>query len=477
MQIRKRTLAMLLILALVLGSASTYGFLRFQANGLFLAGNDGSTAGTAGQLAEYAKLNETFRTLRSNYFKQVDDQKLVDGAISGMIQALGDPYSTYMDKSTADQFHMSLSSSFEGIGAEVKSENGRITIQSPIKGSPAEKAGLRPGDQIRKVNGQVLDGMELNQAVLLIRGKKGTEANLEISRPGSSDVMHVTVTRDEIPQETVYGEYLNEGIGKIAITSFSENTAKDFETELNKLESQGMKGLIVDVRGNPGGYLEAVSEIGNLLIPDKNVIVQIEYRDGHKDVYRSKLDRSKYPVVCLIDGGSASASEILAAALKEAGGYPLVGEKSFGKGTVQQSKEFTDGSNMKFTMAKWLTPKGNWIHQKGIQPDYPVALPEYFKVTALDPDTPLKRDMNSSAVKTLQEMLIGVGMVPGREDGYFSQQTEEAVKAFQRMNGLSVTGIAEGQTTVKLMDTLREKMKTNDVQLQKAISVLHSLMK
>jgi carboxyl-terminal processing protease len=383
-----------------------------------------------------------------------------------------------MDKETADQFHMSLSSSFEGIGAEIRSENGRVTISSPIKGSPAEKAGLRPGDQIRKVNNQSLDGMELNQAVLLIRGKKGTEADLEVTRASSTEVIHVKVVRDEIPRETVYAEMLDNGVGKIQITDFGENTSSRFAEELKKLEAKGMKGLLIDVRGNPGGYLTAVTEIGNLIIPNKGPIVQIEDRTGGKDVYKSKLEAPKpYPIVGLIDGGSASASEILAAALKESGGYPLVGEKTFGKGTVQTSHDFKDGSNFKYTMAKWLTPQGNWIHKKGVEPDQAVSLPAYFKVTVLNPETPLKRDMNGTSVKTLQQMLTGVGLVPGREDGYFSQQTEEAVKTFQRLNGLPVTGIVEGQTTSKLMEVLKEKMTKNDNQLEKGISVLRSMMK
>ncbi|MFC4768318.1 S41 family peptidase [Effusibacillus consociatus] len=476
MQIRKRTLALLLVAALFLGSTSTYGFLQWKMGGSPLA-KEMPRLGSGEQAANFAKFNEAYQTIRGKYYRQIDDQKLLDGAISGMIQALDDPYSTYMDKETADQFHMSLSSSFEGIGATIESINGRVTISSPIKGSPAEKAGLRAGDQIRKVNGQTLDGMEINQAVLLIRGKKGSKAELEITRPGSSDIMHVSVVRDEIPLETVYGENLGNGIGKIQITSFSENTAKRFEEELKKLEAQGMKGLIIDVRDNPGGFLEAVNEISNLLIPNKGIILQVEYRNGQKEVFRSKLENAKYPVVCLINGGSASASEILAGALKESGGYPLVGEKTFGKGTVQQSKAFDDGSNFKYTMAKWLTPKGNWIHKKGVEPDYSVAQPAYFKLTALNPETALKRDMTGSAVKTLQQMLIGVGLVPGRDDGYFSTQTEEAVKTFQRVNGLPVTGVAEGETTLKLMEAISEKKKTNDAQLEKAISVIRSMIK
>lgn len=477
MHLRKRTLALLLVLSLLIGGTSTYGFLQWKMGGSPLAGNGMPNLGSGQQASDFTKFNEAYKTIRSKYFQQVTDQKLIDGAIAGMIQALGDPYSTYMDKETSDQFHMSLSSSFEGIGAQVESVSGRVTISSPIKGSPAEKAGLRSGDQIRKVNGQTLDGMELNQAVLLIKGPKGTKAELEITRPGSSDVMHVTVVRDEIPQETVYSENLGNGIGKIQITSFSENTAKRFEEELNKLETQGMKGLIIDVRDNPGGFLDAVNKICNQLIPNKGVILQVEYRNGQKEVFKSNLETAKYPVVCLVNGGSASASEILAGAIQESGVYPLVGEKTFGKGTVQQSQDFTDGSNFKYTIAKWLTPKGNWIHKKGIEPNYPVALPAYFKLTALNPDTALKREMNSPAVKTLQQMLIGIGLVPGREDGYFSVQTEEAVKTFQRMNGLSVTGVVEGETTVKLTEAINEKKKTNDTQLEKAISVVRSMIK
>ncbi|GAX90824.1 S41 family peptidase [Effusibacillus lacus] len=476
MEIRKSTLALLLAGSLFVGGASTYGVMQWR-TGSPLTGGDLLRSSTGQQMANFSKLEEVYKTLRYNYYQNVDDQKLVDGAISGMIGALDDPYSTYMDKDTADQFHMSLSSSFEGIGATIESINGRITIASPIKGSPAEKAGLRAGDQIRKVNGQSLDGLEVNQAVLFIRGRKGTVAELEITRPGSSEVTHVSVVRDEIPLETVYAEYLGNGIGKIQITSFSENTAKRFEEELKKLEEQGLKGLLIDVRDNPGGYLEAVKGISNLLIPNKGVILQVEYKNGQKEVVNSTLETAKYPVVCLINGGSASASEILAGALKESGGYPLVGEKTFGKGTVQTQQEFKDGSNLKYTTAKWLTPKGNWIHKRGVEPDYPVALPAYFKLTALNPDTPLKRDMNGTAVKTLQQMLIGVGLVPGREDGYFSAQTEEAVKTFQRMNGLSPTGVVEGQTTFKLMEAINEKKKINDTQLEKATSVLRSLIK
>jgi carboxyl-terminal processing protease len=475
MYIRGRTLLLSVISTVVLSSALTVSVLRWQR--VDFAGADAQNGLLDPKSPEFAKLLETYQTLKGRYYTQVDDRKLIDGAIAGMIGALDDPFSTYMDKETAAQFQQSLSSSFEGIGAEIKSEDGKVTIVAPYKNSPAEKAGLRPGDQIRKVDGKVIDGMDLNQAVLLIRGKKGTKVTLEITRPGSNDVMDVTVVRDDIPLETVYADMLPGGIGKIQITTFAEKTADRFKEELSKLEAQGMKGLIIDLRNDPGGLLNSVVDIANQLIPDKKVILQVEYRDGKKDVYRSTLDKGKYPIVVLIDGGSASAAEILAAALKESGGYPLVGEKSFGKGTVQTTQAFDDGSNFKYTMAKWLTPNGNWIHKKGIQPDYPVALPAYAKLPPLNPDNALKKDMNDPQVKVLQQFLEGLGYSPGRDDGYFSEQTEEAVKTFQKMKGLAATGVVQGDTSRAINDAVRARIKENDPQLQKAIAVLQNLMK
>lgn len=472
MNLNNRTLALVVVSAMTVSSGSTLAFVKWQSTDAAVSNAKGST--DLMNDPAFSKLAEAFHEIKSGYFQKVDDQKLIDGAINGMVQGLDDPFSAYMDKSTADQFQMSLSSSFEGIGAEIKSDNSRVTIVSPYKGSPAEKAGLRTGDQIRKADGKSLDGMDLHQAVLLIRGKKGTTVQLEITRPGSNDVLTIPVTRDEIPLETVYAEMLPGQIGKIQITSFSENTADRFAAELKKLESKGMKGLIIDVRDDPGGYLDAVNKIGSLLIPNKGVILQVEDRSGKKKVYNSTLDKAKYPMAVLINEGSASASEILAAALHESGGYPLIGEKSYGKGTVQTSRPFDDGSNLKYTIAKWLTPKGNWIHKKGIEPDYKVALPSYFKLPIINASKSLSKDENSSNVKVLQQFLTANGFVPGREDGYFSQQTEDAVKAFQRTKSLPATGVVDAKTATTLMDDIRNKMKTNDTQLQKAIDVVKS---
>lgn len=357
--------------------------------------------------------------------------------------------------------------------------DGRVTIVAPIKGSPAEKAGLRPEDQVIKVNGESLEGLTLHEAVEKIRGPKGTKANLEIIRPGRSEVLKISVVRDEIPIETVHATMLDGKIGLIEISQFSTETANDFTKALQKLEKEGMKGLIIDVRGNPGGMLQAVQEIGGNLLPKNRTIMQME--DNQKTAkVTGKLDQRKpYPITVLIDQGSASASEILAAALKESGGYTLVGRKTFGKGTVQAAKEFNDGSNIKLTIAKWLTPNGNWIHNKGIKPDVEVKHPEMYNATVPLVEKPLKKNQANSDIQQVQLALKALGFRPDRTDGYFSEQTETAVKAFQKMNKLKMTGEVDAVTAAKLQEELIKMRndRKNDVQLRVAIETLKKQMK
>jgi carboxyl-terminal processing protease len=426
--------------------------------------------------SEFDKLYAAFDTLKNNYFEEVDQDKLISGAINGMVDSLEDPYSDYMDTSEAKGFHDSISSSFEGIGAEIQEQDGYIMIVSPIKESPAEKAGLKPNDKVINVDGKSIQGMSATEAVLLIRGEKGTTVKLTIQRPGMDEMMEVPIVRDTIPIETVYGEMVEgeEGIAKVQVTSFSENTAKELVTTLNDLQSKGMKGLILDLRQNPGGLLDQAIKISSLFLPDNEIILQVEDRNGKIEQIKSSSsqDNPNVPLVVVIDKGSASASEILAAAVKESGNVTLIGEKSFGKGTVQQAQDFPDGSNIKFTTQKWLTPNGNWIHKKGITPDIEVALPAYASLTLLNPDTELKLSTTSAEVKTAQQMLMALGYDIGREDGYYDEKTEQAVKDFQAKENLEVTGILTGDSTVKLMESLREQIKNNDTQIQKAVEVL-----
>ncbi len=424
------------------------------------------------------KVEQAYSLIFNSYVEKVEEKKLVEGAIQGMLSTLKDPYSVYMDKETAKQFNDTLESSFEGIGAEVSSVEGKIVIVSPFKDSPAEKAGLKPNDQIVKVDGESVEGLDLYEATLKIRGKKGTAVVLEIERKGLKEPLKVKVVRDEIPQITVHADLKKvngEKVGYLEITSFSEDTSKEFNKELKALEKQGMDALLIDVRGNPGGLLSSVEEILRELISKEKPLYQIEERSGEKTRYFSNQEKVKdYPIGVLTDKGSASASEILAGALKEAGGYPVIGEKTFGKGTVQQAVPMGDGSNIKLTLFKWLTPDGNWIHKKGIEPTVEVSQPELYETHPIQIDKPLKQDMNNEQVKNAQEILVGLGFEPGRTDGYFSDRTEIAVKAFQRKNEMDVTGIIDAKTATALEDAAREAMKQeeNDIQLQTALRLM-----
>lgn len=423
--------------------------------------------------SEFEKLYSTYDTIKDNYYEEIDEEKLVDGAINGMIKSLDDPYSAYMDKKEASSFHESISSSFEGIGAEIQEQDGQIMVVSPIKGSPAEKAGVKPNDIILSVDGKSVEGLSSSEAVLKIRGEKGTKVDLSISRAGESEPIKLTIKRDTIPIETVYAEMLDDGVAKIQVTSFSEHTVQELKTALEEMSKKDMKGLVLDLRGNPGGLLEQAIEMASLFIPNGEVVLQVEERSGKKEVYKSENDGElKIPVVVLIDDGSASASEIVAAAVSESADIPLIGVKSFGKGTVQTAQDFEDGSNFKYTAAKWLTPEGNWIHKKGIKPDITVKLPDYASLPYISPDKELKASDSSSEVKAAEEMLKEAGHDPGKIDGFFDEATKNAVTAFQREQKIKETGTIKDDTTVKLMQVIREKILKNDTQVKKAVEVL-----
>lgn len=463
-QIKKFHFVMLLFLVVFLAAGITTFALAFGDEKVVTAGTERK---------EFEKLYNAFDTIQDNYFKEVDEKKLVNGAIDGMLQSLDDPYSDYMNEEEASSFHESISSSFEGIGAEIQEKDGYIIIVSPLKGSPAEKAGLKPNDKVVSVDGKNIQGMGSTEAVLLIRGEKGTTVKLVVQRPGVSEPLNFSIVRDTIPIETVYGDMVTDTIAKVQITTFSENTSTELITILNDLQSKGMKGLVLDLRQNPGGLLNQAVAISSLFVPEGKVLFKVEDRDGNiEEVKSEQKENPDIPLVVIIDKGSASASEILAGAVSESANVPLVGEKSFGKGTVQRAQDFSDGSNMKYTTEKWLTPEGNWIHEKGIVPDYEVAMQEYANISYVDPEQELKLSVASTQVKAAQQMLKALGIDPGREDGYFDEATQKAVIEFQKQQNIEQTGILKGETTILLMEKLRDLIKANDPQVQKAVELL-----
>ncbi|MEX1028699.1 MAG: S41 family peptidase [Paenibacillaceae bacterium] len=440
--------------------------------------NDNMSSDEATELseAEIAKIETVYRIINSKFMTKMDRQDVLNGAIQGMLAVLQDPYTTYMDPETSKQFEQEVDSFFTGIGAEVSLDNGKVVVVAPIKGSPAEKAGLRSKDIILSVNGESLEGLPLTDAVMKIRGPKGTQAKLEVQRADHTDSMELILVRDEIDLETVFSEMLEDGIGKIEIRQFSLRTVASFKEQLADLESKGMKGLVIDVRNNPGGYLQGVIEILDELVPKGKVTVQSEYRDAAPVKTISEGPGRTYPMTVLINSGSASASEILAAAIQQSANGKLIGEKSFGKGTIQTQYDgqFTDGSLLKISIGKWLTPNGTWIHGKGITPDNEVKQPDYFYVSFINREKVWKLTDNNDDIKNMQIILYGLGFDPGRKDGYFNEQTQTALKLFQEKLKLSVTGELNVETIEQLEREIIQLMvkPDNDLQLQEAIRII-----
>lgn len=422
---------------------------------------------------EFEKLYTAYDEIQNNYFEDVDRNVLINGAINGMVDSLEDPYSDYMNEEEASQFLEGISSSFQGIGAEVQERGGYVTVVSPIKNSPAEKAGILPNDQIIAVDGESIQGFTTTEAVMLIRGEKGSEVTLTIKRGENAEPIDIKIVRDEIPIETVYAEMMDDKVAHIQVTSFSENTYQELLDAIDEMKSEGMEAVVMDVRQNPGGLLDVALDISNLFIEEGKPLFEVQAKGAEPEVYMSspgtKVD---VPVTLLIDGGSASASEILAGAMNESGDIQLVGEKTFGKGTVQTANDLKDGSNLKFTTAKWLTPNGTWIHEKGIKPDVEVAYPAYASLPVLDTSIELKDGVISEQVKTAEQMLEALGYEVGDVDGVFEEQMTQAVESFQKENELEVTGILTENSTFAVMDALRKKIEKEDPQLQEAKKVL-----
>lgn len=484
MHFRLRTLAVFVVLTMmvsVLGTLmATDQWVMKKLSGIPAASEAASNDEGLSE-KETAKLGAVMDLIEDKYYKDVEREDVINGAIAGMMESLGDPYSVYMEKDTAKHFSESIGGSFTGIGAEVTLENGKVVVISAIKDSPAARAGVLPKDVLLSVNGVKLEGLQLNDAVSKIRGPRGTKAKLEIQRTGVNKPIRLELVRDDIDVETVYASMKDGNVGLIEIRQFSKNTAERFAEELKKLEDQGMKGLVIDVRNDPGGVLPVVISIAEPFIAKGKAIVQVEDREGDKETTDSKGPGRNYPLAVLINEGSASASEILAGALQQSAGAVLVGSKTFGKGTVQVNydKSLGDGSLVKITIAKWLTPNGTWVHEKGIEPDVAVAAPEVYKAAKLSRTEPLKKDQIGDDVRSLQQMLNALGYKTDRNDGYFSESTDAAVRKFQQSSGLPVTGVVDNATADVLEKGVVAWIRNtaNDLQLNSALSAVREKLK
>ena len=317
---------------------------------------------------------ETWRLLQTEYFEQpLDNVKLADGAIMGMLAALGDPNTRYLPPEQEQAARQSFQGNLEGIGAEVSSRDGAIVIIAPYEGSPAAAAGLKPGDILLEANGIDLTGMDPSEAGSIVRGPAGTIVHLEIERDGQ--ILEFDITRDVIRIASVSAEFLDNEIAYVRLSRFVTNTDDELEQVLEDLMSQDPIGMILDLRSNPGGSLTSAVDTADQFLAD-GLILSERFGDGKTREFQSGSGEvaEEVPLVVLIDGGSASASEVVAGAVQDHGRGILIGATSFGKGTVQTWKRLGNGGGVRITTARWLTPEGNWIHENGLLPDILVNL-------------------------------------------------------------------------------------------------------
>ncbi len=318
--------------------------------------------------AKYNKLLGLEELIKEDYYQEVSEDNLVDGALKGLFEGLDDPYSQYYTVEEFKSLQEQTSGSFVGIGVYIgiNPEDNNITIISPIEGSPAYEAGIKAGDVVLSVDGQSVDPTKLDEVTKKIKGKENTYVKLKVKR-GNKE-LDFNVERQKIVTKSVSSEVMDEDVGYLRITSFDENTYEEFKEHLTSLQKQGIKGLVIDLRDNPGGLLDICVDIADDII-GKGTIVYTKDNSGDKEYYKSDEKELDLPIAVLINGGSASASEILTAALVDNNKAVAIGETSFGKGLVQSVKQLKDGTGYKLTTAQYYTPNGDYINKKGITPE------------------------------------------------------------------------------------------------------------
>ncbi len=369
MKIQKKGLIALLLIVFVSGGLLGAGIGRLTDDGY---GKVSISKEEYKEIKEYkdkyAKVDELWDHIQKEAYDEPKDEDMIDGLCRGLFAGLGDRYSAYMTKDEYEAYETSITGSFEGVGITFAADDtGAFAVIGTVEGSPAQKAGIKEGDIITKVDGKTYDNADA--AAAAIRGKKGTKVKITVERDGKEKVYELT--RDVIVNQSAESKVLDGNIGYIKLTEFDEHTDEDFEKALDELEKKNVKGFILDLRNNGGGLVDSSVNIADNLL-GKGVVTYMEDRAGHKEYFKSDEDKTRLPYVVLVNGSSASASEILTAAVKDFGQGKIVGTKTFGKGVVQVTQKLSDGSAYKLTVMQYFSPDGNVINGKGIEPDYVV---------------------------------------------------------------------------------------------------------
>lgn len=444
---RRNTVLVLLLALLILNGAAVPAFAQSESVG---------SKPTTIQIdlpAEEAELFELFQQIKDTilllYPKSVDIDELYQGAMKGLLEALDDPYSEFMDQAEFEAVYQDLEGEFSGIGVTIQLISGNITVVSVFNGSPAQRAGMMAGDVIIRADGTDLQGKGLQDASALLRGEPGTRVDVTVLRPRTGETLVLHMVRARISAYPVEMEHLGDGMFYMRISQFTSITGKNFSVLMEHIRRQGAKGLLLDLRDNPGGLLDSAVEVAGELVP-RGPIVELR-RKQLRQVISSDKHREPIPTVILINGGSASAAEIVAGAVKDRGKAILVGETTFGKASVQAMFPVEGGGGFKLTVAEYFTPSGTRISGVGIKPN--VAVEQEY--VTLPGAVVYSRDMTRGTVGldvlALQNALEFLGYNPGTPDGIFGSQTETAVKAFLGDYGRQYTG-SVGQSEVSAIN-------------------------
>ncbi len=425
--------------------------------------------------------------IKSDYYKDVEDETLIRGAIDGMFKVL-DSHSNYMDAEEFEELTRFTSGEFGGIGITIEKKNDGVTVVSPIEGTPADEAGLGTGDIIISVDDTDIKDYSLDKAAALIRGEPNTIVKLGVIKAGELDTIYIEVTRaiikiESVKKETPYGrkaedEVKDKNMGYIRITEFNEHTYENFKKLTEEYKKENKKGIIIDLRNNPGGLLDSVVKICQLIVPE-GPIVHIDAKgDAEDETYYSKLKEAPFKIAVLVNGGSASASEILTGAVKDSKAGIIVGTKTYGKGTVQHIMGLTNGGGVKITIAEYITRDKIHIDGKGIEPDIKVELTmPHEELVNINPDGYIRIGTVSLDVYGIQQRLINLGYEI-KLDGVMGKETLNAVNKLFRQNGLTSVQILNKNKQEKFIELYNATIidKITDIQLQTAIKELQKLL-
>ena len=366
---KKRNLIFIIVVAVLAGAFASGGTIFFigYASGGYMPITHGEYDNYKLMKEKYGKLAELEQYIEQKYYVPVDEDKLREGIYKGLFWGIGDPYSAYLTEEEYKNIMISTTGEYQGIGVTIAPDDkGLINVVSPIEGSPADKAGIKSGDKIIGIDGDAYDGSSIDNAVAAMRGKPGSKVDLVILR-GDKE-LQFDIVRANIVMQTVRSEVLDGNLGYIRISAFEEKTADDFKEHLRDLEVKGVKGLVLDLRDNGGGLVQSSVDVADMLL-NEGIVSYTEDRQGNKSYYKTNAGATDLPYVVLVNGGTASSSEILTAAIKDRKGGKIVGTTTYGKGIIQSIEKLTNGDAVKLTVMQYFSPDGNIIHKVGITPD------------------------------------------------------------------------------------------------------------